>query len=478
MEVVRLLGRGGTGVVELVREDDGRLVARKRIPLHGTAGDIDRARARIRREADILRRLEHPGIVRLLRADTVGDDLVLVMPYLPGGTLQERINSYGALPPRDVAHLGQHLAGALAAAHAAGVVHRDVKPANVLFDDSGRPALADFGVALSKDATLVLTRESAVVGTPGFVAPEVARGEAASPASDVFSLGATLLYALTGLPPYGGGDPVLQIVRAARGETPVLPPGLPDELAARLGRMLSPDPARRPSAARAFEGETPTVDDPPAVTAPASRRARRRAPMVAALAVALVAVIAGTGVWWANRPAASSVRGPDTAAGTATSTPGCTPLRYRPCGQPAAPFTDGERCIEDHADYDGKRPNGCEAAPDLVDGQPVVGRLEANLVPASDQDRYPLEVTDEFQLICGGRLEIVLTSPKGVAQRLEVLSGDEVLGVAASADGLPAEVELTEPSCGSDDSATLTLRVSTVSGHSAEPYVLESSGSW
>jgi hypothetical protein len=401
------------------------------------------------------------------------------MPYLPGGTLQERINSYGALPPRDVAHLGQHLAGALAAAHAAGVVHRDVKPANVLFDDAGRPALADFGVALSQDATLVLTRESAVVGTPGFVAPEVARGEAASPASDVFALGATLLYALTGLPPYGGGDPVLQIVRAARGEAPVLPPGLPDELAARLGRMLSPDPARRPAAARAFDGETPTVDDTLVVTdPPPARRRRRRAPLVAAIALALIAALAGAAAWWADRPATSSASGPGTTAGTATTTPGCTPLRYRPCGQPAAPFTDGERCVDDHADYDGNRPNGCEAAPDVVDGQPVVERVEANLVPAGDQDRYPLEVTDEFQLICGGRLEVVLTSPKGVAQRIEVLSGDRVLGVAASADGLPAAVELTEPSCGSDDSTTLTLRVSTVSGQSAEPYVLETSGSW
>jgi hypothetical protein len=270
---------------------------------------------------------------------------------------------------------------------------------------------------------------------------------------------------------------VLHILRAARGEAPVLPPGLPDELAARLARMLSPDPVRRPSAARAFDGEPPTLDSTPAViTQPPPRSPRRRAAVVAGLTLAVVAVIAGIAGWWANRPDESSARGQRT--GTASASPGCTPLRYRPCGQPVAPFTDGERCIKDHGDYDGQRANGCEAAPDLVDGQPVVDRVEANLVPADDQDRYPLQVSDEFQLICGGRLEVVLTSPKGVAQRIEVLSGEQVLAVAASADGLPARVELTEPSCGSDDSATLTLRVSTVSGQSAEPYVLETSGSW
>jgi tRNA A-37 threonylcarbamoyl transferase component Bud32 len=470
VNVVRLLGRGGTGVVELVREPDGTLVARKRIPLHGTATDIDRARARIRREADILRRLEHPGIVRLLRAEADGDDVVLVMPYLPGGTLHERVSQFGPLPPRDVAHLGQHLAGALAAAHAAGVVHRDVKPANVLFDDEGRPALADFGVALSQDTTLVLTREAAVVGTPGFVAPEVARGEPATPASDVFSLGTTLLYALTGWPPYGGGDPALQIVRAASGEQPTLPPGLPDELAARLSWLLQPDAARRPSAQEAFDGETPTIPDG-LLVAPRSRR--RRLVAVGTVALLAAGTIAGAAAWrtaQANRPArvaqSSQPKGP------------CTPLPYRPCGERPAPFTDGRRCTQDHADYDGNRGNGCEAAPDTVDGSTLAERLEANLVPADDVDRYQLPVDDGFQLDCGGRLRVTLTAPKGVAQRVEVLDGDQVLGVAASADGMAATVELTEPSCGSDDSTTLVARVTTVSGRSSSPYTLKRSGSY
>lgn len=458
--------------MELVRDPDGTLVARKRIPLHGTATDIDRARARIRREAEILRRLEHPGIVRLLRAETDGDDLVLVMPYLPGGTLHERVDRFGPVPPREVTHLGQHLAAALAAAHAAGVVHRDVKPANVLFDGDGRPALADFGVALSQDATLVLTRETAVVGTPGFVAPEVARGEPATSCSDVFSLGATLLFALTGWPPYGGGDPGLQILRAARGETPALPPGLPDELAARLRWMLEPDPARRPTAQAAFGADVPTI--PNGLPAEGAQLRRSRRPLaIAAVAVTLAGLGTGAAAWQATR---------DRPAPTANERPApdgpCTPLPYQPCGGKPAPLTDGRQCIKEHADYDGKKSNGCEAAPDTLDGSTFRAPIAANIVPAADVDHYPLPVQDGFQLDCGGRLRVTLTAPKGVAQRVEVLRGEKVLGVAASADGLPARVEVVEPSCGSDDSTTLTVRVSTVSGHSGSPYRLERSGSF
>jgi tRNA A-37 threonylcarbamoyl transferase component Bud32 len=469
VNVVRLLGRGGTGVVELVREPDGTLVARKRIPLHGTATDIDRARARIRREAGILRRLEHPGIVRLIRAEADGDDLVLVMPYLPGGTLHERIETFGALPPRDVTHLGQHLAAALAAAHAAGVVHRDVKPANVLFDDEGRPALADFGVALSQDATLVLTREAAVVGTPGFVAPEVARGEPASAASDVFSLGATLLFALTGWPPYGSGDPALQIVRAANGETPAIPPGTPDELAARLAWMMRADPARRPTAQEAFGAETPTVPDG-LRAAPVRRRRLRRLAIAASVLLAAAGVV-GAAAW------RGADRDPAAGASQRPAEP-CTPLPYQPCGGKPAPFTNGRACVQDHADFDRNRANGCEAAPDQVDGSTFEDRIEANLVPAGDVDTYQLPVRDEFQLSCAGRLHVKLTAPKGVAQRVQVLDGTQVLGVAASADGLPASVGVTEPSCGSDDSTTLTVKVSTVSGRSGSAYLLERSGSF
>jgi len=168
---------------------------------------MHRARLRVRREAAVLATLDHPAIVRLLDVVDDGDDVVLVMPYLGGGTLADRVYAEGPMPGPAVNLLADQLFGALAAAHRAGIVHRDIKPANVLFDDAGRAYLADFGVATMRDATSGLTATEVVVGTPEFMAPEQARGERATPASDVFSLGATLRFAATGTPPYGRGTP-------------------------------------------------------------------------------------------------------------------------------------------------------------------------------------------------------------------------------------------------------------------------------
>ena len=206
-ERVARLGRGGMGVVDLARRADGTEVALKRLTLHGSSDDIARARQRIQREAEVLTRLQHPNIVELLEVIDHGEDVTLVMPYLTGGTLADRVVRHGPAPPEEVLRLADDLAGALAAAHRAGIVHRDLKPANVLFDADGVPHLADFGVASSRDDTAGLTAVGTVVGTPGFMAPEQARGEEAGQAADVFSLGATLLHAATGVGPYGKGAP-------------------------------------------------------------------------------------------------------------------------------------------------------------------------------------------------------------------------------------------------------------------------------
>ena len=129
-------------------------------------------------------------------------------------------------------------------------MHRDIKPANVLFDERGEPCLADFGVALSRDQTHGLTVAGMVVGTPGFMAPEQARGEPVSPATDVFSLGATLLFAATGEGPYGQGDPGLLMVRAASGKVGKVPRSLPGvRCAGCCWPCSTPRPDRRPSAA-------------------------------------------------------------------------------------------------------------------------------------------------------------------------------------------------------------------------------------
>jgi len=156
-EIVRRIGRGGMGVVDLARGPNGEEVALKRLSLHGTPEELDKARQRIRREAEVLQQLHHPGVVQLREVLDDDDDIVLVMDYLPGGNLAQRINEEGPLAPEEVGRLADHLLDALAAAHRQGIVHRDIKPANVLFDAAGDPHLADFGVAVHRDATPGLT---------------------------------------------------------------------------------------------------------------------------------------------------------------------------------------------------------------------------------------------------------------------------------------------------------------------------------
>ena len=203
-QIVGLLGRGGSAVVELALDSNGRRVATKRLALTGSGPQIDVARQRLRREAAILRRLAHPGIVPILDVIDDGTEVILVFPALEEN-LEDRVQRLGPLPPAEVETIGRVLIEALAVAHRHGVVHRDIKPANVLFDELGRPALADFGVAVTWELTAGLTGAGSVVGTPMWMAPEQARGEAAAPAGDVFSLAATLAFAATGAGPYAPG---------------------------------------------------------------------------------------------------------------------------------------------------------------------------------------------------------------------------------------------------------------------------------
>jgi len=468
--VVGLLGRGGMSVVELAEDADGRPVARKRIHMHGSAAQVDEAHRRLRREAELLRRLDHPGIVRLLEVEDEGTDLVLVMPFLPGGTLADRVAATGPISAPQVEYLLDALLDALAAAHRQGVVHRDIKPDNILFDASGRPALADFGVATARDMTAGLTAAGAVVGTPTFMAPEQARGEPASAASDVFALAATMLFALTGIGPYGNGDPRTVLWRAGRSRGVPVPPTVPTTLRRRLGPMLDRRPARRPSAASA-RGGTAGTGLMRLPRRPGSTRHVRSA--VLALLTGVMAV-GGAGLWLASRHATEAAQ---------PSRPGpapCTPLPYQPCGGVPAPFTDGRTCTALHADYDGNTANGCEAAPDtLADGSPLVRQLSANLVPADDVDTFAVRVEDRLQLFCDGRLRVTLTAPSGTSQRVDVVdAAGRLLGSATSSDGARAVASVLEPSCGGNDSATLTARVTTVRGLSAEPYRLERSGSF
>jgi hypothetical protein len=233
--------------------------------------------------------------------------------------------------------------------------------------------------------------------------------------------------------------------------------------------MLAVRPRARPTAAPLAGGPAGTAVHRPKV-------GRRERLVVGAVAVAVAALAAAAAVPLLPTPG-SGARTDGKAAGEATAP--CVPLPYQPCGAAPAPGTDGERCVDDRADYDGEAANGCEAVPDGVDGTPL-GAVEATVVPAGDVDEYPVEVADHFHFACDGTVTFDLTAPPGMALRLEVRHDDgTLLGESTSADGVTSRLRLREPQCMGDDAATLTARVAPVGpDRSGEAYRLERTGSW
>ncbi|MFC8663959.1 bifunctional serine/threonine-protein kinase/ABC transporter substrate-binding protein [Streptomyces sp. NPDC057199] len=241
------LGAGGMGVVYLARTADGTLVALKVIRAEYAA---DRAfRERFRREARLARGFTCRWLVPVTAADAEAREPWLATAFVPGPSLAEAVDGHGPLPPAVVTALGARLAEALTEVHGAGLVHRDVKPSNVLLALDG-PRLIDFGIAQSPGVT-ALTEPGAIVGTPGYLAPEQVRtGGEAAPASDMFALGCVLAYALTGQRPFGLGDPAAVLYRTVHEEPDV--PGLdrlPFPLRTAITGCLAKDPAGRPTAA-------------------------------------------------------------------------------------------------------------------------------------------------------------------------------------------------------------------------------------
>ncbi len=240
----REIGRGGMGAVYL-GEDVllGRPVALKRIGYapEGPQEVVDTVRAE--REARLAAMINHPHVVAVYDLVESGDAQWLVMEYVEGTALSELVESEGPLPGRRVADLVAQAADALHAAHVAHVVHRDVKPSNIMVTVDGQVKISDFGIARGEtDASL--TRTGMVTGSPAYLAPEVASGRSATPASDVWSLGATLFHALTGRPPYAVEDNVLgTLYRIVNDDPPRLPAG--DPLAELLAHTMALEPAER-----------------------------------------------------------------------------------------------------------------------------------------------------------------------------------------------------------------------------------------
>ncbi|WP_149180222.1 bifunctional serine/threonine-protein kinase/ABC transporter substrate-binding protein [Streptomyces sp. TRM49041] len=239
------LGAGGMGVVYLARTGGGALVALKVIRAGQTADPG--FRARFRREAEVAEGLNSPWLVPVTGADADAAEPWLATPFVPGPSLAEAVAAYGPLPERTVRVLGARLADALAEVHGAGLIHRDVKPGNVLLAMDG-PRLIDFGIARPVGPS-ALTRDGAIVGTPGYVPPEQAdhKGAEAVPAGDVFALGCVLAYAASGRRPFGGGDPFAVFYRTVHEEPDV--EAVPDGIREPALRCLAKAPGDRPTAA-------------------------------------------------------------------------------------------------------------------------------------------------------------------------------------------------------------------------------------
>ncbi|MER7071941.1 serine/threonine-protein kinase [Terrabacter sp. NPDC000476] len=240
--LIEEIGEGGMGVVHLALDPRGRAVAVKVLRTH-VAHDVD-ARQRLAREVDTLSRIRDARVASVVDADVMGPRPYVVTRYVPGPALDEVVEDHGPMEPADLLRLARGSAEAIRAIHACGVVHRDIKPGNVLLED-GDPVLIDFGIAHLQD-DVRHTVGGLVMGTPGYLSPELVEGAAITDATDWWGWAATITYAASGRPPFGRGrmDAVLARVRA--GEVDL--DGVDPRLVPLLRASLSPDPRRRPHA--------------------------------------------------------------------------------------------------------------------------------------------------------------------------------------------------------------------------------------
>jgi hypothetical protein len=297
-EVIDVLGAGGMGVVyKALQVALRRPVALKMILAGPVVAEADRRR--FRTEAEAAARLNHPNIVQVYEVGEQDQRPFLALEFVPGGSLAEQLQD-GPLPPRRAAEVLAVLAGAVRHAHEQGIVHRDLKPANVLLTEQGVPKVADFGLAKLLDADQAQTRTGAILGTPGYMAPEQALGRAGDvgPRTDVYALGAILYELLTGRPPFTGAT-VLETLEQVRSLDPVPPrrvqPHCPRDLETVCLKCLEKDPARRYQSAQALAEDLGRFrEGRPVLARPTPARERlakwaRRHPAVAAL-VAVLAV--------------------------------------------------------------------------------------------------------------------------------------------------------------------------------------------
>ncbi|MBM7773252.1 serine/threonine-protein kinase [Actinokineospora baliensis] len=333
-----LLGSGAMGQVYRGTDHQGHQYAFKL--LRGDLVDNADFVSRFHQERSILVALRGENLVAVHDLVIEGNTAAIVMDLVSGGTLREQLTATGPLLPAEVARIGAGIANALHAVHQAGIVHRDVKPENVLMDHAApirTPRLTDFGIAKMAEGSRV-GRSTVMAGTPQYAAPEVADGQSVTPAADLYSLGITLYEMCCGVPPFHG-ESVLQVLRSHADKLPGRPDGIPDELWDVIWSLLQKNPAARPQSAgqvsaalaslaqRFWQAQIPVAPrlqaPPPGlpmgqgntnetvlrmpgpVGPPAPRKKRKRLPIIAAATVLLV-VAAGGGWALATRENAAN----------------------------------------------------------------------------------------------------------------------------------------------------------------------------
>ncbi len=309
--VVRAVGKGGMGTVWLCTDETlHRQVAVKQVGFLPGESPGDTARAM--REARLAAALNHKNAVSIYDVVEHAGSTWLVMEYVPSQTLSQLIAAEGRLSPDRVARVGAQVAAALNSAHALGIVHRDIKPGNILVGDDDAAKISDFGIARGHQ-DVHLTQTGMVTGTPAFFSPELARGEDPTFASDVWALGITLYTATEGRPPYDSqANPLAMLMTIAR--DPLPPPTHAGPLTGVLAGMLDPDPSQRSTMAEALEGlreveqQTSPRTAPLAVATVADEPAAGREPPTTSIPAAVepayeqpVAVPALANSWYGDR---------------------------------------------------------------------------------------------------------------------------------------------------------------------------------
>lgn len=313
-ELVEPVGAGGMATVWRATDTVlGRSVAIKRLLPHLASDPA--AAERFKREAQAAANLSHPGIVTVFDTGEDDEGAYIILELVEGASLADKMAAEGPFDPPAVGHVVQRAAEALDYAHSQGVVHRDIKPSNLMVDRDGEVRLTDFGIARTPDDPTTLSDGEGLVGTITYMAPELLDGERATPASDIYSLGAVTYEMLAGSPPFQGGN-IGELVTAIRdGEPPSLRGVAPDGMAAAVTRAMSRDPTRRHETASAFAaglisdttlpldeaavaatpiqtssgGDDPTLVMETTAGEPARKHGRRWGWVVVALAAAVVA---------------------------------------------------------------------------------------------------------------------------------------------------------------------------------------------